>query len=161
MDISGEHPGLQGQPISFVSSGETVGVCPLPDSLRESLGMRKAAARTLQASYSSVTELSAFSSLRRAGNTNDEKYQYLAEKQGTRFAIVPAHTMQEYELFKFQQRQLFSGREPDWIEFAKVWSNHANGRDIFYKTPEHLKSHSNKWDDSRTFANTVSRNYNW
>jgi hypothetical protein len=56
-------------------------------------------------------------------------------------------------------KESFSGREPNWVEFAKAWSPKANGRTIFYKTPEHLKSYDNKWVESRVFANTVLINH--
>ena len=43
------------------------------------------------------------------------------------------------------------------MEFACEWNMSANEYSIFYKTAEHVKDYDNKWNDRRTFCNTVRK----
>jgi hypothetical protein len=156
------HPGLHGRSLSFKPSIETFGICSIPLALKVSADMRNSACEPSQVSnipQYSMHEISALLIKSKTSiPTTGEKYAYLAQQQGTRYAILPVHTHQEIELFKFLQNRLFSGREPDWIQFTKEWSGHCNGNTVFYKTPEHLKKYDSQWIDSRTYANTINCN---
>lgn len=74
-----------------------------------------------------------------AGFASEQKIRYrdLARRQNTRVTILPIHTKAERALFKMfiaKTQGLFAGRkEPNWIEFAKLWSDHADGINVFYK----------------------------
>ncbi|KAG6848519.1 hypothetical protein H0H93_016335 [Arthromyces matolae] len=90
------------------------------------------------------------------------RHQYLALRQNTRVAILPIHTPDERGLFKLLLANPdgpFSGRtEPNWMDVAAQWNNHANGLTIFYKLPEHLKSYWKKWQENANEKNSISIN---
>lgn len=74
----------------------------------------------------------------------NEKIHYydLTQLQQTRVAILPIHTPDERALFSslLAQRSghLASRSQPNWVSLACEWSNHANGRTIFYKVRQIL-----------------------
>ncbi|KAG2116809.1 hypothetical protein DEU56DRAFT_919175 [Suillus clintonianus] len=59
-----------------------------------------------------------------------------------------------------QSSPLFSdsNRQPNWTALAVVWAGHADGRNIFYKLPEHLKTYYKTWTDFCNEQNTISLN---
>ena len=70
---------------------------------------------------------------------------FLAKAQGTRYAVLPIHTQTESDLF-FKEvgpggTWFEKGKQPDFTRMAYWWSEKANGKDIFYKLPEHLALH--------------------
>ncbi len=66
-------------------------------------------------------------------------HRYLAQKQGTRKAVLPLHSVTEYQLFSklIKEHPAFNvpdSREPDWSRAVKVWNHHAELTDnIAYK----------------------------
>ncbi|KAM5545887.1 hypothetical protein V8D89_000013 [Ganoderma adspersum] len=84
---------------------------------------------------------------------------YLAQRQGTRYAVLPVHTSKERSIFHslVSTSASFKTRaQPDWHMLAVEWSGQANGRDIFYKLPEHLKSYFKIWTDISSEKSSVT-----
>ncbi|KAG0178868.1 hypothetical protein DFQ29_002903 [Apophysomyces sp. BC1021] len=91
-------------------------------------------------------------------NPKGQMYKYLAEKQVTKYAVVPVHTPEEFSLFK-QLMDRYHGAQlhADWKEMAKSWNtDHTNGVTIFYKTPENLKAHCGVWDERRVANDSIA-----
>ncbi|KAG1871812.1 hypothetical protein DFJ58DRAFT_722558 [Suillus subalutaceus] len=89
-------------------------------------------------------------------------HKFIAESQGTLVAILPGHTHKERDLFQLliQSSPLFSdsNQQPNWTALAVVWAGHADGHNIFYKLPEHLKTYYKTWTDFCNEQNTISLN---
>jgi hypothetical protein len=104
----------------YLPAGEKIGILPVPDSIRATADIE---------SY----------------HEEDHKfrYPYLAQEQGTKYAVISIHTTAEKVLFKklMQENPFFNERNanPDWKKCAKVWNRAANGQDIFYKVNRFLK----------------------
>ncbi|OBZ79508.1 hypothetical protein A0H81_01196 [Grifola frondosa] len=77
------------------------------------------------------------------------RYQYLAKQQGTRVAVLPVHTKAERALFWLlvaQSDGMSAGKwKPNWQAVSPRWVDHSDGKTIFYKLPEHLKSYWKTW----------------
>ena len=73
----------------------------------------------------------------------------MAAAQRTKFAVVPMHTTQEFQLFNASvslHGDWFSpAQDPDSTAMAAWWSGKANGKTISYKMHEHLENHYKKW----------------
>jgi hypothetical protein len=60
--------------------------------------------------------------------------RFLAQSQGTKFAILPVGTDQEKKLYGELMRKVPSARSGDWVAAAKIWNqSYANGNDCYYK----------------------------
>ncbi|KAJ3124654.1 hypothetical protein HK098_000939 [Nowakowskiella sp. JEL0407] len=86
------------------------------------------------------------------------RFQRLATIQGTRYAVLPVHTVAEQALFKsllpaFMELSDFSG--VDWQMFAAEWSSKCDGQSIFYKLAEHLDNHYTNWEKARHEQNSL------
>jgi hypothetical protein len=98
----------------YVPAGEKIGILPVPDSIQ--------AAADIESHH-----------------TGDEDFHhaYLAQEQGTKYAVIAIHTTAEKILFKtlMQENPIFNqiNSIPDWKQGAKAWNRSANGHDIFYK----------------------------
>ncbi|KAI7890902.1 uncharacterized protein EV154DRAFT_478767 [Mucor mucedo] len=44
--------------------------------------------------------------------------------------------------------------------FAKIWSAFADGKEIYYKTPEHIKIYFNKRTEASVFNDSIALNQN-
>ncbi|KAL6307399.1 hypothetical protein BKA93DRAFT_747778 [Sparassis latifolia] len=89
------------------------------------------------------------------------RHHYLSKRQGTQFAVLPVHTREERDLFQLfvDLLPLFKmPGQPNWDVAAAVWSNHADGRKIFYKLPEHIKSYYKTWNEHCNENNSVALN---
>lgn len=97
----------------YTPAGETVGILTIPDSTR--------AAADIQ-SYTALTD-------------GKVRHAFLARQQGTKYAVMSVHTMEEKVLFKalMQDHLGNSGTTPDWKRGVLLWNQSANGKDIFYK----------------------------
>lgn len=70
-------------------------------------------------------------------------HQFLSQKQGTCFAVLPIHSHAECLLFQayVESSPLFSDPEqPDFSALAQQMNEHADGRQIFYKVCSTLHS---------------------
>ena len=71
-------------------------------------------------------------------NTEKNKHSYLASKQGTRYAVMNIHTIEEKQTFAklMWENPVFNrnNQDPDWHKAVEIWNSfHANGKTIFYK----------------------------
>ena len=76
-------------------------------------------------------------------------YEYLANAQNTKYAVVPLHTEEEFKLFHQSvsvggQWSVSKGM-PNFDLMARWWSSQANGKTIFYKVREHLSNYYKTW----------------
>ena len=65
-------------------------------------------------------------------------HRYLSNRQGTLFAVIGVHTIDEKKLFSCLMREDPSfnrnKQEPDWKAAVQVWNiKYADGKTIFYK----------------------------
>ncbi len=98
----------------YIPAGERIGILPVPDSVRATADIE---------SY--------------CPEDGKLKHAYLAQQQGTKYAVVSVHTNAEKTLFKklIQENPVFNqtNAASDWKQCATVWNRKANGKDIFYK----------------------------
>ena len=98
----------------YVPAGERIGILPVPDSIRVTADIESYHAEDGQF-----------------------KHAFLAQQQGTKYAVVAIHTTAEKALFKklLQENPLFNQRNSvlDWKQASKIWNREANGQEIFYK----------------------------
>jgi hypothetical protein len=61
-------------------------------------------------------------------------HRHLAKQQQTRIAVLPIHTPDERALFRlFMKFDESSKSQPNWTSFTSHWSEHCDGKTIFYK----------------------------
>ncbi|KAF8633831.1 hypothetical protein AX17_004351 [Amanita inopinata Kibby_2008] len=133
---------------NYQPSTEIFGVLPISKEQKARLGMHD-----FNAEYAKATKT---------------RYQKLAIQQNTLVAVVPVHTKAERELFRAMIAVsgkegdgdgLFTGKaQPNWETVAARWNEHAEGHEIFYKVPEHLKSHWKNWEDWTNEKNAIKIN---
>lgn len=84
--------------------------------------------------------------------------KWMAQRQQTRYPVLPIHTPEEKSLFRQLVRS--SNRQCDWKRLAREWNDKADGETIFYKLPEHLDSYmtvAKRADNNRdTLATTLN-----
>lgn len=96
----------------YTPAGETVGILRLPDSTR------------------ATAEMQAYIQ----GSDSKHRHHFLAQHQGTKFAVISVHTIPEKQLFKkLMQEDLAGSVTPDWKLGVLIWNRAANGKTIFYK----------------------------
>ena len=92
------------------------------------------------------------------GKQNDV-YTFLANAQGTKYAVTPIHTKDEFDLFNSSVSvggPLCPARGlPNFDKMACWWSTKANGKTIFYKLREHLAAHYKVWTQCRQEKQTM------
>lgn len=101
----------------YVPTSERMGILPIPEDVWHSSGMAK---------FSPVL------------NDQKQAHRYLAQKQGTRKAILPVHTPTEIDLFRhlMEANPAFNSTSsgPIWKLAVKVWNEIADREDgVFYK----------------------------
>jgi len=98
----------------YTPASERIGILPVPDLIRATADIE---------SY----------------HMEDHKFRhaYLAQQQGTKYAVISIHTSAEKALFKklMQENPIFNqtNTTPDWKQCTTVWNREANGKEIFYK----------------------------
>ena len=127
-------PGVHANILSFRSSTERFGICPLPASLKQMLNIVSSDPRQEQEMTArELVSLSAFRLLKapRSADVVDQ-YYLSAERQGTKYAVLPVHISEERKLFKTLHQNNFPVINYSvWIEFAKAWSAHVDGVEVF------------------------------
>ncbi|KAG2220711.1 hypothetical protein INT45_012575, partial [Circinella minor] len=96
-------------------------------------------------------------------NPLNSRYNFLAQKQGTTYAVTPVHTKQEYQKFnKIITETMKNGPislEKFIILAKKEWnestSTPVDGATIFYKTAEQLKAQYERWNNKRLMDNAI------
>lgn len=74
-----------------------------------------------------------------ASPAQKQKHHFLAQRQGTRKAILPVHTTAEHDFFRklMTESAVFNppdGGQPQWTIGVKIWNAHADTQDeISYK----------------------------
>lgn len=113
-----------------------------------------------------------------------KKFQYLARKKDTCFAVLTIHTMEEKQFFSdcMMNEPSFTAApdsDPVWLDSVKIWNNHADGETIFYKVCdiglhhivdnaytylkqliEHLKTYYTTWKSAMNAKHTMIATYN-
>jgi hypothetical protein len=98
----------------FERAYETFGILPLSPNLRREYGMHD---------YSE-----------RFAVGEKTLHHYLAKQQQTCIAVLPIHTPEECALFRlFMKFDGSSESQPNWTSFTSRWSEHCDGKTIFYK----------------------------
>ncbi|KAG2103735.1 uncharacterized protein F5147DRAFT_775862 [Suillus discolor] len=90
---------------------------------------------------------------------NDIRYVHLSQMQVTRFAVLPVHSCEERALFQAyaESSPMFAGpQQPDFVALASLMNGHADGTHIFYKLPEHIKTHYKTWLDYSNKKSSVT-----
>ena len=159
-----DYPGVTPNALDYQSSNESFGICPLPRDVARTFGHEPYSQQlathqgiTIPWHQWKVPQHVLPPALHTRAGAN---LQYLACRQEAKYAIVPVHTDQERQLFSRILNNHFveQGLQPDWVLFAKLWSKEANGKDIFYKTPESILTYYNDWTKERNAANTITNN---
>ena len=75
---------------------------------------------------------------------------FVQARQHTRYAVLPIHTSEERSLFRTLVAASFENvptNNISWTEVAKQWNAQSSidGKNIFYKYPEYLRSWHRKW----------------
>jgi hypothetical protein len=109
--IKGWTNGLLYQPTSEVS-----GILPIPHSIQINAGLQP----IIPNSKSKLP------------------HQYLANRQGTRYAVIAVHLPSEKKLFSQLMREdpayTQNNKDPDWKSAIQIWNTqYADGKTIFYK----------------------------
>ncbi|KAK0222337.1 hypothetical protein IW262DRAFT_1250109, partial [Armillaria fumosa] len=94
-----------------------------------------------------------------------KKFQHLARKQDTRFAVLTVHMSEEKQLFSdcMLNEPSFTATpdsDPIWLDTVKIWNHRANGETIFYKLIEHLKTFYSTWRKNMNAKHTMIAMYN-
>ncbi|KAG2225628.1 hypothetical protein INT45_012100 [Circinella minor] len=95
-------------------------------------------------------------------NPLNKRYKFLAQKQGTKYAVTLIHTPQELEKFcKFiKEPAKGSISANQWVDLSIQWnksiSQPVDGVVIFYKTSEHLKMHYEHWNVKRMMGASIA-----
>jgi hypothetical protein len=80
-------------------------------------------------------------------------YEYLANAQHTKYAVIPLHTENEFKLFheSVTVKGMWAAPTglPDFDRMAAWWSSKADGKTIFYKLREHLATYYKTWSETR------------
>ncbi|KAG2224491.1 hypothetical protein INT45_010557, partial [Circinella minor] len=136
-------------------SDESFGIGQLPSSVLELYGIEQIdhTSNSSVKQYTSSSDLATLvilcgSTLQIAG----AQHKFIARRQGVVYPILPVQTQAERDKFdnilktKFSESYI-NHRIPDFEVFAKIWSTIVDGKNFFYKTPEHLRSYYNVWKD--------------
>jgi hypothetical protein len=137
-------------------SNEVFGICPLPLEVSVALGHQRRSEADINVVEVESAALLSILHLLQHSTRQISQYNFLALRQQSIFAILPVHTHEEQELFMTIYRDRYvQDVTPNWLDFVKVWSTHANGTTIFYKTSESLKTFFDTWKKTRATANTL------
>ncbi|KAI9488288.1 hypothetical protein BDB00DRAFT_877589 [Zychaea mexicana] len=89
------------------------------------------------------------------------QYKFIAARQKAAHALVPVHTPSEKDLFTDLLDKHFphhKSKSVDYVRLTKIWSQHVNGTEIFYKAPEHLRSRHNLTKEKDNTDKTIKNN---
>ena len=127
-------------------SDESFGIGQLPSSVLELYGIEQIdhTSNSPVKQYTSSSDLATLvilcgSTLQIAG----AQHKFIARRQGVVYPILPMQTQAERDKFdnilktKFSESYI-NHRIPDFEVFAKIWSTIVDGKNFFYKKPEHL-----------------------
>ncbi|GBE83376.1 hypothetical protein SCP_0504240 [Sparassis crispa] len=123
-----------------MQSTEVFGILPIPDDVRTNSGMQE---------YQPSLD-------------RKQEHAFLALKQGTRKAVLPVHSVAEYQLFSKLMREdpIFNrpDTEPSWAQAVKIWNRIAESeKEISYKLIEHLKVYYTTWKSNMNVKYTLAQ----
>ncbi|KAI7872237.1 uncharacterized protein EV154DRAFT_580069 [Mucor mucedo] len=148
--FKGTYHNHDGTTLSFKDGYETFGVCQIPLDWANTYRMEPGTRINSQNVYTRIAEQVAVLPCVNINKTEQSVYEYLALLQNVALAVVPVNTMEEKKLFKtiLERNPQYNGKEPNWEDFCIIWSgfcnsqeNNNSGKNLFYKTPYHLKSY--------------------
>lgn len=152
-------PGAHKHSIHLRPSNKSFGISPMPLDLMQLLGIQPAIVPSNQRQLTTSLELATLVIL--TGSTLQEtgaQYKFISKRQKAAHAILPVHTRVEYMMFNYLSGERFPEHEhkqPDFEEFTRIWSFYVDGKHIFYKIPEHLRSRYNVWKEYENINVTV------
>ncbi|CEP08527.1 hypothetical protein, partial, partial [Parasitella parasitica] len=129
MSVKGSYYDPDGNGIHFSPTGESFGICPVPDFTKQHLEMlavesdAKYPSPSTPLTVENVLQLCALPlvSVRR---NQLSTYQYLAVMQNTKYPVTPIHTKREEEKFWTLYNELeavHNKAKPDFVKMAKEW----------------------------------------
>ncbi|KAJ7754059.1 hypothetical protein B0H16DRAFT_1833181 [Mycena metata] len=123
----------------YIQGEERIGILPLPEVTRNAAGI-----------------------LRHVELTDSKfKHAYLAKQQGTKYAVITVHSVEEKLHFtKMMQNFVpfnIPNKPPDWTQGALQWNKDADGETIFYKVEEHLRSYHLRWLRAANQKSSISQ----
>lgn len=142
-------------PLSFTRTDEQFGITRIPEiiHLQNDFNSRLIDPNQERQVYPSRLHLSKLVGKRKS------VYDYLANAQGTRYAVTPLHTDEEFTLFHTAVKVggNFSplSSQPNFDLMASWWSTKANGTTIFYKLREHLANYYKTWLQTRKETESI------
>ena len=145
-------PGVHKYALYLADSDESFGISTLPRSLMDLYNIRAVDNSSLfTKSRTSSYDLASLIILHSStAHTAGSQYRFMAQRQGAAHAIIPVQTQVERNKYDSLIRQHFPqqlqrNQQPDFDNFSKLWSAFVDGKSIFYKAPEHLRSYHAKW----------------
>ncbi|KAG2216099.1 hypothetical protein INT45_001361 [Circinella minor] len=145
---------IYSQGLHLRSSNETFGIGMFSEKYRHST--------TIARPLSVETTINLFLPDGSTSNLLNKRYKFLAQKQGTKYAVTPIHTPQELEKFRKFIKEPAKGSisANQWVDLSIQWnksiSQPVDGVVIFYKTPEHLKIHYEHWNVKRIMGASIA-----
>lgn len=144
--------------INVCPSQEIFGICPIPSGLCCSLSILEGLSCDAREEVKESLVINGILLLP-PRKKYSSRYAYIAFRQKTKYAVVPIASAVERNLFKeLMQERFINEKEPNWKSFAQHWSSYADGEQIFYKLPEHLKTFYNAWKEYRASKNAILSN---
>ena len=145
-------PGVHKYALHLADSDESFGISTLPRSLMDLYNIRAADSSLLSTrNKTSSSDLASLIILHGStAHTAGSQFIFMAQRQGAAHAIIPVQTQVERNKYDSLIRQHFPqqlqrNQQPDFDKFSKLWSAFVDGKSIFYKAPEHLRSYHTKW----------------
>ena len=148
-------------PLAFPPTEEQFGITCIPGTVHLDCDFGGPVAVSLQDSSLSMAQIYPTQlHLSKLKGKRNHVYSYLAAAQGTKFAVTPVHTKDEFKLYN---KEVSHGGEewcpnagkPVFHKLATWWSSKADGKTIFYKLPEHLAVYHKKWVDRRNRSQSM------
>lgn len=161
---------LLGSSFEYQKTNETFGIVNIPIYVMRSLNMTPSSmeietVRSRNLMLISILPLIKIPSI--GYSQCSSMYKFLAQSQGTLYAVTAVHTNEEINLYDYiiknRRDDVYTSSEkdsPDFNLFARIWSEYCTERtSVFYKTPEHISSYYNKMEDRKKYFETVKQNY--
>lgn len=147
-------------PMAFVQTQEQFGITCIPPIIRianDFLGP-EISLDSVSVTSNYIVHLTNLHLSKLHGKQNDV-YAFLANAQGTKYAVAPIHTKDEFDLFNSSVSvggPMCPARGlPNFDKMACWWSTKADGKTIFYKLREHLAAHYKVWTQCRQEKQTM------
>ncbi len=141
-------------PLDFAPTRERFGIAAIPPMTRISNEFFAHPNTNLQVDFTSNKLW-----LSKLIGKQKDNYAFLAFAQQTKYAVIPLHTVDEFNLF---HSAVSPGGEyasahglPNFDQMVQWWSEKANGKTIFYKLREHLTAHYKTWSEHRQEKQTM------